>query len=221
MELVIERREGDCDPHQTLRRHRRQQVEIAQHKRRLGDQVHRMVVRRQHFEDCAGDLQFAFDRLVDVGVARHHDRRDLVGRLRQLPHQHASSARLDEDLGLEIQPGRQAAIGVVGAGKAVDAAMLTALVGIDRAVEGNVGRGVVGDDRLRPLRDHLGPERGEVVFLLFPAVLDGLDIVRLEPAGGVGEGPASAGPGPFHSPVGGLRSRSPIGFWGHGLFASE
>src|SRR3546814_8998285 len=57
--------------------------------------------------------------------------------------------------------------------KAVDAAMLAAAIGIDRAVEGNVGRLVPGDDVPRAVFMQHGLQR-RGLFQVVPAVIFGL-----------------------------------------------
>src|SRR5690606_423868 len=64
--------------------------------------------------------------------------------------------RLVEDAGLEIEPGGQVEVTVTRAGIAVDAAVLAALVGIDGAVEGDVGGVVATQDAARGERPELG-----------------------------------------------------------------
>jgi hypothetical protein len=70
---------------------------------------------------------------------------------------------LDEQPALEIDPGRKIVKGVGRPRKAIDAAVLAAAIGIDRAVEADVGRGVAGQDRARPLDRHAGPARRNAV----------------------------------------------------------
>src|SRR3546814_19105281 len=57
--------------------------------------------------------------------------------------------------------------------KAVDAAMLAAAIGIDRAVEGNVGRLVPGDDVPRAVFMQPGLQRLSLLQIV-PAVIFGL-----------------------------------------------
>ena len=98
-------------------------------------------------------------------------------RRRQLPLEELGRALLGEQAGLEIEPGREPHIGVGGPRVAIEAAVLAAAVGVDRAVERDVGRVVAGDDRLGLLPGHLGRERlGR--FVLRPAVVE-----RLAPLG--------------------------------------
>ena len=60
--------------------------------------------------------------------------------------------------------------------------MLAAAIGIDRLLEEDVGRIVLGDDRARLLDDHLGRQGGQ--FLLdLPAVVEALALRRLVAAG--------------------------------------
>ena len=70
--------------------------------------------------------------------------------------------------------------------------MLAAAIGIDRLLEEDVGRIVLGDDRARLLDDHLGRQGGQ--FLLdLPAVVEALALRRLVAAGGIrGGAPAPA-----------------------------
>ncbi len=76
--------------------------------------------------------------------------------------------------------------------EAVDAAMLAAPVGIDRAVEADIGRLVAGDDAPRRHLLHVGGKRFELAER-FPTVVDGLIGDRLEAAAAVGLGaPAMA-----------------------------
>src|SRR5882757_6655441 len=77
--------------------------------------------------------------------------------------------------------------------KAVDAAMLAAAIGIDRAVEADIGRVVAGDHLARGVDGNGGLERRQVVKAL-PAVVEGDPRLGLEPAAVVGLGAAAAPP---------------------------
>src|SRR3546814_5182126 len=77
---------------------------------------------------------------------------------------------LGEQLRLEINAGRQVVIGMGRSGKAVDAAMFAAALGVDRAIEADVGRIVAGDDRARPFHRDAGPERRRRVAQRLPRV---------------------------------------------------
>ena len=61
---------------------------------------------------------------------------------------------LGDDPRLEVEARREVEVAVRRPGEAVDAAVLAAAVGVDREVEGEVGRVVAGEDRLDPLLDH-------------------------------------------------------------------
>ena len=70
-------------------------------------------------------------------------------------------------------------------GKAVDATMLAASIGIDRTVEPDVGRFVAGDDLARGIERDRGLERRQFVQAL-PAIVEGDPRFGLEPAARVG-----------------------------------
>ena len=116
----------------------------------------RMVRARQHLQHAAGDAVLPLDGLIGVGVGAERDHRRAVFRRRQLLLQQRRGVLLDEQLALEVEPRRQAEIGVGRARVAIGAAVFAAAIGIDRAVERDVGRLVAGDDRARPLERHLG-----------------------------------------------------------------
>merc|ERR1711969_129935 len=76
-------------------------------------------------------------------------------------------------------------------GKAIDAAMFAAAIGIDRPVEPHIGRGVARDHPARALYGNFGAQ-GRQVFVPVPAVMDRDAGLRLEPADIVAGGRASA-----------------------------
>ena len=67
----------------------------------------------------------------------------------QLLAQDVGGVDLGEQLGLEVEARRQVEIGVRRSREAVDAAVFTALIGVDRVVEGQVRRLVLVQQRLR------------------------------------------------------------------------
>src|SRR4029450_14021893 len=81
--------------------------------------------------------------------------------------------------------------------EAIDAAMLTAAIGIDRTVEPDVGRVVAGDDLARGIERHRRLERRQVVQAL-PAIIEGDPRFGLEPAARVGLRAAATPPLVFH-----------------------
>ena len=190
-ELGIERRHRQRDLDQVALGEPRQDVEIAQDQRRLGDDADRMAGALQHFEDAAHHLIFALDRLIRIGVGADRDGARLVVRRRQFLLQQRRRVRLHEQLGLEIEPRRQPEIGVGRPREAIDAAVLAAAIGIDRAVERDVGRLVAGDDLARGVDRHRGRERRQF-FEALPAVVEGDARDRLVAAGGIGQRAAAA-----------------------------
>jgi hypothetical protein len=82
-------------------------------------------------------------------------------------------------------PGRQAEEGVVGPGETVDAAVLAAPVGIDRAVEMDVRTAVAGDDGPGLVGQDHGRQLGGFGVLKRPAVVERFAGAILEPAGRV------------------------------------
>ena len=138
---------------------------------RLGHDPDRMAAAVEHFEDTPHHLMLAFDRLIGIRVGSDRDRARLVARGRELAFQQLGSIGLGEQLGLEVEAGREPEIGVGRPRETVDAAMLAAAVGIDRPVEGNVGRIVPGDDLARRIDRHRGLERRQLLEIL-PAVVE-------------------------------------------------
>ena len=97
------------------------------------------------------------DRLVGVGVGADRDRLEAVAALaRARPRARFGASGLAVSRVSKSRPGDRPRKAVGRAGEAVDAAVLAAAVGVDRAVEGDVGALVAGDDRARPLDRHLG-----------------------------------------------------------------
>src|SRR6202166_3923417 len=101
---------------------------------------------REYFEDASRDLVARLDRLIGIGVGADGDHLRLVTGHRQFLFQELGRLRLHEQLGFKIEAWRETEIGVGRTRVAVDAAVLAAAIGIDRAVEANIGRTVTGDD---------------------------------------------------------------------------
>ena len=89
----------------------------------------------QHLEDAAHDLVLLLDRLIRIGIGADRDGARRIARCRQFTLQQGRRLRLHEQLGFEIEPRRQAEIGMGRPREAIDAAMLAAAIRIDRAVE--------------------------------------------------------------------------------------
>ncbi len=82
-------------------------------------------------------------------------------------------------------------IGMGRPGETVDAAMLAAAIGIDRTVEGDVGRIIAGDDAAGLFDLNFGAERRQV-FQALPAIIDQFAGNGLETSGWVERGPPPA-----------------------------
>ena len=173
--------------------HAGEDVEVAQHQRRFGDDADRMAGAVEHFEDAAHHLVFALDRLIGIGIGADGDDARLVAGRRQFLFQKVGGFRLDEQLGFEIETGRQTEIGMRRPREAVNAAVLAAAIGIDRAVEADVGRLVAGDDLARCIDRYLRLESRQFVEAS-PAIVEGDAGERLVTAGGVGLRAAAAPP---------------------------
>ncbi len=174
------------------RGHRREEIEVAQHEIGFGDDADGMAGARQDLENGAGDAIAPLDRLIGVGVGAERDDPRAVLRRRELALEQRRRPVLDEQLRLEIEAGGKAEIGVARPGETIDAAVLAAAIGIDRAVEGNVGRFVAGDDGSRSLQRDLGFE-GRRRLVRRPAVVEVLAAQKLEPPRDV-RGRAAAAP---------------------------
>ena len=111
-----------------------------------------------HFEHLPRDPVARLDRLVGIGIGPHRQRAGAVFGLGQRGTQQFRRIGLGEQLGLEIEPGREVVIGMGGARKAINAAMFAAAIGIDRAVEGHVGRLVETEDGLGEFLGHFGAQ---------------------------------------------------------------
>ena len=182
-QIGVERGDADTHMHEPAGRHVGQYLEIAQHACPTRHYGHRVVMGAQHLKQSAHDAQLGLKRLIGVSAGANGDRRDLIAGLAQLARQHLGGFGAGYKLGLEIEPRRQAQIAMRGAREAVDAAMLAAPVGVDRAVEGHVGAGVARDHAARPLDADLGAHQ---TFFLddLPAVMHPFAQVGLEPPHG-------------------------------------
>ena len=144
-----------------------------------------MVVFGQHLEDAPGDLEVALDRLVGIGVGSKGDGTATVARIGKLLFKQGRGVALGEQAGFEIEPRRKAEPGMGGAGIAIDAAVLAAAIGIDRAIEGDVGGGIARDHGLALVGADRGAKRGKIPIRrtsLAPAIVDVMALFRLEAA---------------------------------------
>jgi hypothetical protein len=116
-----------------------------------------MTPLRQGLEDAPGDAILALDRLIRIGVRADGDRRAAIASRRQLLFQQPRRVRLVEQLGLEIEPGREIQVRVRRPGITINATVLAAAIRIDRLVERNVRRLIATDDRARRLGQNRRP----------------------------------------------------------------
>ena len=144
-----------------------------------------MPVLGQHLDQRPGQAKLALRRLVGIGDRADVDHRRLVTAARQGLSQTLCSVDLGDDAGLEVQPGRQVEIAVGRPRVAVNAAMLTTAVRVDREIETDV-RGIVArQNGLDPLLEHLGAGRQRLrlhrLLQRAPAVVIGLALILGEP----------------------------------------
>ena len=172
-------------------RHRREEIDVAHDERRFRHDADGMIGARQHLEQRAHDPVLAFDRLVGVGIGADRDRLRLVAGGGELAFEQGRCALFHEQPQLEIEPRRKPHIGVGRTGEAVGAAVLAAAIGVDRAVEGNVGQIVTGDDGLRPFERDFRLERLEL-FAGTPAVVELFARLALERPLSLVRAPAAA-----------------------------
>ena len=188
---------------QPHRRHVRQDIQIAQDQRRLGDDGDGMAEVAQHFQNGARDAHLLFQRLIRISVGAHGNHLGDIARCAQLLGQQRRRIGLGEQAAFEIHPRRHAEIGVGGPGEAIDAAMLAAAIGIDGLVEGNVRRFVARDDGAGGVMHHFGAQRrGRLIVrppAIVPAVIDQDPRLLLIAPDGVGQRAAA----PEEAPVGG------------------
>lgn len=110
--------------HQLLLGQGSQQVQVAGDQRVLGDDGERMAGFQHQFQQAAGKPPFAFDGLVGVGGGTDVDGRRLVAWPREFGAQGLYRIGLGHQPGFEVQPGRQAQVGMSGPGVTIDADML-------------------------------------------------------------------------------------------------
>ena len=167
----VERSDRDRHRHQPPLGQLGQQVEIGEHAVGLGGDRNRMARVEAHFEHLPRDPVACLDRLVGIGIGPHRQRARAVFGLGQRDAQQFRRIGLGEQSGFEIEPGREVVIGMGGPRKAIDAAMLAAAIGIDRAVEGHIGRLVEAEDRAREFLGHFGAQFGRSIALQYGELL--------------------------------------------------
>ena len=143
-----------------------------------------MVEIGQHLQDAAHDLALLFNRLIGVGIGANGDDLGDIATRRQLRGQQARRIGAGDQLRFEIQPRRQAQIGMAGAGKAIDAAMFAAPIRVDRLLKTQIGRGVGRNHPARHLIADMGAQRGQFLVPV-PAIRLGHTVKPFEPIGGI------------------------------------
>src|SRR5260370_33331641 len=101
-EASVEGPDGNEYLHQVLLRHEAEQIQISLDQRGLGDDGDRMLAFSQDLEDLSGDLVFALDRLVAVGIRTERDRARPVAGFGERLAQQPGRVGLCEEPGLEV-----------------------------------------------------------------------------------------------------------------------
>jgi hypothetical protein len=130
---------------------------------RLGDDGDRMVVAGQHLQHLTGDAVFAFQWLIGIGICAQRQCARLVAGRGEFSLQQFGGTRLHQKAGFKVEAGREAEISVGWPRETIDATMFAAAIGVDRAVEGKVGRGVARDDGACGVVKHGGAQLGRLV----------------------------------------------------------
>ena len=97
-----------------------------------------MIEFGKYREDAPHDPPVFLDRLIGIGICANRNRRRDISFRRKLRPQDFGRIGAGNQPGLEIEARRKAEVGVARAGKAIDAAILAAAIGIDGKVKGNV-----------------------------------------------------------------------------------
>ena len=191
-EFRVQRGQGNADAGEPQSGEFRDQVDVALDQRRLAQEAHRVAELGEDFQQAPRQPQPFLHRLVGIGVDPQGDDARHIAGARELAAQKLRPVGLEEQLALEIEPRRQAVIGMAGPRETVDAAMLAAAIGIDRPVEMDVRRAVEGDDGARGLAGQLGAQGRRGVLHRVPAIIEIAAAFRFVAPGGVGDGAAPA-----------------------------
>src|SRR5262249_43794949 len=106
-----------------------------------------MVGPRQNLKNPPHRPLLALDRLIWIGIGAYGDGFGHIAGCRQFALEKKRCIALGKKLRFEIEPRGKAKKSVGRARVTIGAAMLAAAIRVDRAVEGNVWRIVLGDDR--------------------------------------------------------------------------
>ena len=168
----VEGRDRHGDMGEAVPGHVRQQVPVPEHEGGLGRDRDRVAAAGQHFEDAPHDAVALLDRLVGVRIGADGEHLASIAGPRQFLLQQRGRGRLGIEAALEVEPRRQAEPGVGRPRIAVDASMLAAPVGVDRAVEAEIGRVVARDDLARRLLGDGCAQRRRRFLYRAPAVVE-------------------------------------------------
>ncbi len=143
-----------------------------------------MAVGQHHLEQLAGEAIVVLDGLIGVGIGSQHYGLRLIGGSGKLPAQQLGGIELGEQAGLEVEAGGELEIGVARSGITINAAVLTAPIGVDGAAERDVGGAVVTDDAAGADLRHLGAgiagDKYRFPLGLGPAVVDRINPLAAE-----------------------------------------
>jgi hypothetical protein len=139
--LLVERphREGRLHPGALGRL--RQQVDIPQDQRRLGEDGERVPGPREHLDDPPGEPIFALTPLVWIGICPHGYLLFTPLWRRHLSSRSFYSIDLDHDLAVEVFAHVEVKIFMGGASEAIFARMTASSIHINGKAEGDVGGG--------------------------------------------------------------------------------
>ena len=118
----------------------------------------------QHFDTGPCNPPIALDGLIGIGIGAHRKWRRTIGWLHEFGAKQRGGIGLGEELGFEINPGREVVERMCWPRKAINAAVFAAAIGIDRAVKRNVWRFIACDDRFRTLDSDAGAHRRQYVI---------------------------------------------------------
>ena len=93
----------------------------------------------EQFDNLPGQAQLPLDRLVGIGYRTKHDRTAGIFPGRQLFVQAVDNIRLVIQIAFKLQTGAMPQPGMGRSRIAIDAAMFTATIGIDRTIVGHIG----------------------------------------------------------------------------------
>ena len=144
----IERGDAEMHAHQIRLGHRPENVQVAQHQGVLGHDSHRLLSFQGDFQAAARQTILPLGRLIAIGDPRHGDQFRLPALAAQELAEQLGGLFLDQNLGLEVQPGTPAQIFMVGPGITIGAAVGTSAVGIDAVTKTDVGAVIFADESL-------------------------------------------------------------------------